>query len=307
MKDERLFRLFTSSAMIDGKEILIGVEESEEIKIAAVNRGIFDSEKSPAEPGWMEDIILFFRHSTTAEGFDHEFWGAWTQMPPWARHVVSILCGGWLDFPKSLQDLTPESLGQKAGEFLTLGEMKLRHTVEDESYRGGVQTKQWQSAVRGLTSKDAKKVEVVFPGYADLLQMAIENTAHLAQLRMMILARVGSESMDTCCQFYKGLITGQKRAKKVDLVSELSDYNLKMDVIEQLYNGWYHIASLPTRTEVSKYVLDHLPESKQAYFKGDEQRWDSFQKGVLRDLYDEIGLNPGTRGRPRKNRAYFKK
>lgn len=308
MKEENISALFKSPALIGGERVMIGIEESEAIKEAAMTRGLFDTpEKSSGEPGWMEALILLLRHSTTAEGFDHEFWGAWTQMPSWAKRAVSILNGGWLDFPESLRDLTPESLGQKTGEFLTLGEMKLRRVVEDKNYRESVEAKEWQSAVRGWSSKDAEKVEMVFPGFGDLLQMAIENTDPLAQLRAMALARVGSESMETCSQFFKGLIIGHKRAKKVDLVSELSDYNLKMDVIEQLYNGWHHVASLPTRTEVSKYVLDHLPESKRAYFKQDEQRWESFQKGVLRDLYDEIGLNPGTRGRPRKNRADSKK
>lgn len=304
MKDENLFGLFKSSALIDGKHVMIGVEESEAIKEAAVTRGLLDTpEKSSGELGWMEDIILFFRHSTTPEGFDHEFWGAWTLMPPWAQRVVSMHRGGWLDFPTTLQNLTPESLGRKTGEYLGLSEMKISRISEDETYRTNVEAKEWESAVRGLMTRDAEKVKVMLPGFENLLQMALENTDSLMQLRMAVFARAGAQSMKTSSLFFKGLVTGQNRAQKVDLASELSDYNLKMDVIERLFCGWNYVAQLSTRTEVSKYVLDHLPESKQAFFRADEQRWESFQKGVLRDLYDEIGLNPGTRGRPRKNRA----
>lgn len=299
--------MFSSPALINDERVLIGVDEAEVIKEQVISRGLcFEPQDSPSSR-WMEIIIRSFRDSTTAPGFDHEFWGAWTLMPPWARRLVSISHGGWLDFPEKPSDLTAESLGRKVGDFLTLTELKLQSVMKDEKYRSALEHSEWMSAVRGLVQDEAQKVSIEFPGFENVLQMASESFDAMMPLRSLALGIVGTQPMETCGQFSKGFISGWQRARKVDVFSELSTFNLRMDVIEQLFTGWDHVAQLKTRTDVSEFVLRHLPKAKQKYFKDDEQRWESFRGGVLRDLFKEIGLNPGARGRPRKNGATSQK
>lgn len=299
--------MFRSPALIDGEKVLIGVEEAEAIKEEVVNRGLcFEPEDSDAFP-WMENIVSFFRESTTEPGFDHEFWGAWTLMPPWAQRVVSMFNGGWLDYPRKPSDLTAESLGEKVGRFLTLAEMKLQSIAEDPELREALEAAEWKKAVRGLDPEEAAKTTVKFPGFEDLQQMVAESGDALVPLRAMAFSMAGTQGAETCGTFFKGFVSGWQRARKIDVVSELSDFNLRMDVVVQLYHHWAHVDTLEKRPEIADFLLRHLSESKRAYFEADEQRWESFQGGVLRDLFREIGLNPAGKGRPRKNGANSRK
>lgn len=307
MKEKEVFGIFQSPALINGERVMIGIDEAEAIKGEVVSRGLCFESEDPEEMHWMENIISSFRESTTQPDFDHEYWGAWTLMPNWARRVVSISIGGWIDFPPNPSELNSTSLGEKVGYFLTISEMRLQGVLDDEEFLKGVEKYEWLRAVRGLEKEDAEKVTVESPGFNDMTQYASESKVGMTMLKTMLLGLVGTQDMQTCCTFFKAFALGSQRARKVDVISELSDFNLRQDVIEQLYRGWDYVATLKTRVEIAEFVLSKLPDSKREYFKADESLWESFRTGVLRDLFREIGLNPASKGRPRKNGAHDKK
>lgn len=303
MKDKSVFEMFRSPALINGERVMIGVEEAEAIKGDVVNEGFcFDPEQVTHMP-WMELIVTSFREATTQPEFDHEFWGAWTFMPDWARRLESIFNGGWLNFPESPAAFTAEKLGDRVGFFLTASELKLESIDNNSELREQLEAAEWGKAVRGLDTEEAKKVSVEFPGFEDIQQMASESGNSLVMLRGTVFGIVGTQSVEECAKFFRGFLAGWQRARKIDVVSELSDYVLRMDIAELLSDAWDHVQKLKTRAEIAGYVLAHLPESKRAHFQAVEGRWESLCGGTLRDLFREVGLNPAKKGRPRKNGA----
>ncbi len=299
-----IYRCFASRARIDGKDVMIGVSESRKLHRDAIWRGMTGENGEPkASPSWQEKLIVGLRTVTSAPDFNHEWWAAKTVEPAWVKSAEKTYHKSWLYFPACVEDLAPRTLGTKIGYYLTLSESSLELAVKDAAYLEKVEQIELEKAQRGLDDVDKSKVRVVLPGYDSWKQLADESYKNMVDVRSKVVSLVADEApRSEFGEFMEGFATGVKKAKAIDLANRLSEYNKTEEVIGILLEHWPAVDGLETRTEISRYVRNHLPDEKKKALEDEEGApWINFCVWI-RDIYDKIGLSPSEKGAPKKNR-----
>lgn len=301
MLDEELFHCFGTPALIDGEKVSIGVAESTALKYLAVLSGFLDSEGRPqSDFSWIEALLIQTRSSTTPDHFNHEWWGAQTLMPEWARRVDEIYKESWLYFPKTSAELTPATIGKRLGYIITLSELKLEKATEDSAF-----ITQWEAADLEKTKlqmpEDLRdKTRVVLTGFDTWEQFAKESYAGVRRFREFTFDTVAKGApASELREFLAAFEAGAKRASEVDFVDQLSEYSERQEVISILSDRCMCIDKLKNRAEITKFVIQHLSGARKK-FLGDGLRLRAFTDR-MREIYEKIGLKPAGRGRPSKN------
>jgi hypothetical protein len=305
-----IYRCFPSPARIKNKKVKIGIAESQKLHWNAIARGMA-TKRGRLRPNltWQEKLVITLRQVTSPPAYNHEWWGAKTMEPKWVHEAERIYNDSWLWFTPSAEDLLPRKLGHRVGYFLILSESKLELAASDKGYLSKIENIELSNAQRGLDPKERKKVSVVFPDYDSLKQFVDESYQNALQLRTAIVSLVAAHApLKDFNEFFEGFVAGKKKAVAIDLKDELSEYNRTKDVIDIMLDHWPAIDSFRNRTEISEYIRDHLPDTKKKFLKEekakrgakDESPWKDFRVW-MRDIYDDIGLRPSGKGRPRKN------
>jgi hypothetical protein len=301
MLDERIFHCFQSKACINGEVVGIGVAESSVLKEDAVRRGFENQCGDEGEcDSWMAALVMLLRACTTADDFNHEWWGAHTFQPEWARKLDEFYGSGWLYFPRSPDDMSPKAIGLRLGYQLALNERRLETAINDQQYRKGWEDADFQKAIRGNEDL-ADKTRIVRAGFDSLEQYAAESYDSARQFRAAIFSGVSAKASPAeFVEFTEGFGAGAKRASEVDLWDSLSEFNEREEVVEILRDHFPEINALTNRAEITKFVRDHLSAARRA-FLDDGLQWRTFTDR-MREIYERIGLKKARRGRPRKNR-----
>lgn len=296
-----MFHCFGSKARINGEVVSIGVEESRKLKSESVCRGFCSASGDEAETlPWKAKLVMMLRAATTADDFNHEWWGARTLLPAWVSKLDEVTGRGWLHFPADPEEMTASSIGQRLGFELALGERQLHSAVNDQEFLKRWEAAEFEKAIRG--SEDlAPKTRVVLTGFNSWTQFAAESYHNAREFRAVVIAFVAQEAEPLeFTDFTQGFGAGAKRASAVDLWNKLSEFNEREEVAEILRDHAEHLDTLPNRAEITKVVRSYLPAARRA-FLNDPWQWRSFTDR-MRAIYEQIGLKKARRGRPPKNR-----
>ncbi len=307
MMDEDIFHCVDSRAVIRGRRVVVNVEKSGELKRAAVYRGFTNKKGKPRKNlHWLEQLVVLMREVTTAEHFNHEWWAAEISKPQWVRDLDKYYQESWLYFPDTPQELTAKEVGRKIGYLVAMCERRAGKAHKDKAFLKKLEASENEKARRGLDADTAKKVRVVIPGF-DSWQEALSSSGDAAKVvRSIVLHLCGSLPHEESTELTEGYQLGTKKALAVNLDNELSEFNERSEIIEILDEYSDVIDSLKTRTDISRFIRDHLPENKRLALEKNEEFWKSFVER-LRDIFKKIGLSPASRGRPRKNRGKGKR
>ena len=301
MLDERIFHFFRTKALVEGREVFIGVSESQQMKRKAVVRGfegVIENENTPLS--WMPSLVMLLRAATTTEAFNHEWWGAQTFKPEWARKLDELFGDGWLYYPRLPEELTPKALGKRLGSQMTLQERRLQTAVNDPKFLMEWERADFQKAIRG-NEEFADKTRVILPGFDSWEHFASEQFESVRHLRGAVFAQVNAKaSVEDFTLFAEGFSQGAKDGCTIDLWDNLSEFNERVEVVEILGDHCLEIDELPNRSEITKYVCRYLSPSRQLFLRCETQ-WLVFSER-MREYYEKIGLKKKGRGRPRKNR-----
>ena len=307
--DPEIFECFASPMYKDGKKQLIGVPESKLIKRAAVLRG-FTTKRGAVRKrlSALEALVIAMRDATSADDFNHEWWAAEASKPQWVRKLDTVFRGGWLYFPAHQKDLTAHNIGDRIGFQLAISERRLGQTLREHAYRQRVERAELEKAQRGLEEEDKRKVRVVIPGYDDLKELAKEQYERVASIRQHVLAIAGALRERESGDFIAGLAAGTLRAHEASIDDALSEFNEREEVAEILAEGWWSVSQMKTRSEITDYVISHLPPAKRTFLEKSrrqppdrQEQYKRFVERLRQTFYEKLGLKPATRGRPVKS------
>ncbi len=313
--DERIFRCFESHAVINGKSVNIGVDESVQLAREAFFARITKEDGTPKDSlPWLEEIVVLMRAATSGAPFNHEWWADQVTKPEWARLLDRYYGECWLYFPEKPGELTPQTVGNRLGYSISLGERRLEKATSQPSFLQKVESIELEKARRGFEPEVAEKVKLVIPGYDNWKQYADEEYFGVVELRKTLF-RIATEraSREEFEDFSATFNVGAKRARAVDLENQLSEFNETNEVAEILQKHWLEVEELQNRAEISDLIFEYLSPERKKFLQGDlppnggfsykdGEQWLRFTDR-LRDIYRKIGLKKAGKGRPRKNGA----
>ena len=311
--DEEIFQCFESHAVIDGKRVPLGVEESSKLARSAVFQGMTGEDGNPKEVlSWLEEIVVQMRASTTEAPYNHEWWANEVSKPEWARLLDRFYGESWLYFPESPEDLNALNLGNKLGYKMALDERAMELATSQQSFLEKMESVELEKARRGFDADEAAKIRVVIPGYDSRKEFADDEYASIVQFRKRIFQIVNERATrEETEDFYSAYSLGAKRARAIDLENQLSEFNEQNEVVEILQDNWLEIETLQNRAQISELIWRCLSSARKEFLQGslptkgnisfkEGPQWQTFT-GRLRDIYRKIGLGKAGKGRPRKN------
>lgn len=300
MKEEALFDCFSSKALIGGEVVLIGKAESLLLWKAAIRQGLLAPGVDGRDANWKIRLVMFLRSSFTAAHYDHEWWGAQTFLPEWARRVQEVYLHDWRYFPKTPEELNARKLGAKIGYSLTMGELMVDKVLRDEAFREQWERREFENAIQGQEDM-ADRTRIIYPGFQSSQEMLEAGRESALVLRKEVASRAASEATpEEHADFIGAYAEGAANAKG-KLPEQLAAYEEQTDVASILVENAVHIERhCENRTEVNLLVRRNLPKWKREFLE-DETHWLAFTER-MRERYEKVGLKKRGRGRPKKIR-----
>jgi hypothetical protein len=306
MLEEEIFHCFTSRATVRGKTVTVDVDAATLLKNKAVWRGFTTKSGTPRKnlTAWNRLVVLM-RDATSAASFNHEWWAAEISKPEWVKKLDTQFRSGWLYYPRRKNDLTAKHLGSRIGYQLALEERKLSRAIADRAYRTEAEKVELARAIRGgVDRENMHKVRLVIPGYASWKEFAKENVRIMPRLRSIMVAIAGDQPLPDSGKFFEGLTQGTKRAQKIDLDDELSEYNEREEIVTILVEHWPVVDRMNTRREITEFIVERLPDKRRNFLEESRRRsegpqqYKRFVERLRQTYYEAIGLRPRGRGRP---------
>jgi len=307
-KDPLIFTCFQTRVRKDGKTILIGCEESAQIKYAHVWRGFLTKSGKPRKKlSWLEQLVVQLRSATSEPEYDHEWWGAEISKPLWVQNLDKKSEFHWLHFPGNTSDLTISVIGRRLGYALTITEARMNAATANPEYLRSWEHTELEQACRNFEEEDATKVQLAIPGYDSFRQFAQDRLAQTKAFREEIMGFVESQGLHEALEFREAFNSGAKRALSVNIENPTSDFDRRAETFRILSEYWDRICGFTNRAELCLFIARNFPpkarqilESARETVKKDTGQWRNFTEFV-RDICDELGLKLAGRGRPRKN------
>ncbi len=305
--DAIIYECFRSRMIKDGKVILLGSEESTQIKNDCVWRGFLTKKSKPRKKlRWLEELVIYLRTATTEAGYNHEWWSAEISKPEWVRNLDKKSPNCWLHFPNNPSDLTPAKIGRRLGYALTMIEYRMDKAVSSSSF-----LKQWESselkeAGRNLEPEVAKKLRIIIPGYESFRKFAEDAKQNAREVRMEVMRLVEKQSIRDAHEFRESFAAGGKQALAVDIENPTTEFDRRTETFRILSEHWNEIGELRNRQDLCRFVASQFPERARKTLdearetKKDTGTWHNFSE-FIRDICDELGLKMARRGRPSKN------
>jgi hypothetical protein len=305
MLDEEIFHCFASRAQVKGKSILIDVGAARRLKEKAIFRGFTTKSGIPRKNLTTWDwLVIVMRDATSGEDFNHEWWAAELTKPNWLRKLETLFGNGWLYFPMDGQSIDPKTVGERIAYEFALMERKCERMIKDRCYLDRCEDSDLEKAKRGLEREFASKVRLFIPGYRNRRQLAEESLKAIAMVRTVVMAVGARESGKVFSEFVRATEEGIRKAEKINLDDELSEFNEREEVIRILSENCIAIDRMDRRSQITKFIVSQVPERRQRFLEirrkedGKRVNYDRFVERLRQTYYESIGLRPRGRGRP---------